>query len=310
MSCQNIAELIFSISEKCLIIPAHAWTPWFGIYGSKGGFDSLEEAFGSYSDHIYAIETGLSSDPEMNWRIKELGNREIVSFSDAHSPPKMGRELTFFKGSSTYSYNDIYAAIAQRLTGKNSGELHVSHTIEFYPEEGKYHWDGHRACNVVQSPAVTRKNGDICPVCGKPLTIGVEYRVDELANHEVTPEKIPDKNDVIFYHHPTDKTRAPFIKLVPLQEIISEVEQKGVSSNTVQKKYDALIEKLGDELKILLMANRQEIGDPLLAEAIFKVRRGELHIEPGYDGVYGKVEIPFERNEKVEEQEGLFLWLR
>ena len=203
LSAIQIAELVLSIEPKALIIPAHAWTPWFSLYGSMSGFDSIDEAFGPYAKNIYAVETGLSSNPSMNWRIKELDGRSIVSFSDAHSGPKIGREATVFE-LPQLNYENICQAISQNTqnirkpenqTIRNSEvpihrqtELsessgpHIAYTIEFYPEEGKYHWSGHRACNIRRSPDDTKKNGEMCPVCGKPMTQGVEQRVGELAS--------------------------------------------------------------------------------------------------------------------------------
>ncbi|MBI4999683.1 DNA helicase UvrD, partial [Candidatus Gottesmanbacteria bacterium] len=173
---QNLVKMILAIDENCLIIPAHAWTPWFSLYGSESGFDSIGECFGEMAKYIYAIETGLSSNPEMNWRIAELDSRQIVSFSDAHSGPKLGREATVFtegeNGISNFSYEDIKNAIKGE-----SGKLKIAYTLEFYPEEGKYHYTGHRDCKVRQSPEETGRLGETCPVCGKHLTVGVMHRV-------------------------------------------------------------------------------------------------------------------------------------
>jgi PHP family Zn ribbon phosphoesterase len=196
----QVAELVLTIEPKALIIPAHAWTPWFSVYGFMSGFTSIGEAFGPYAKHIYAVETGLSSNPAMNWRIKELDNRAIVSFSDAHSGPKIGREATVFE-LPELSYTHIRAAIMrphllntesrivntdkkQKKNQDSAFSIHdsrIAYTIEFYPEEGKYHWSGHRACNIRWGPKEIEKKGTVCPVCGKPLTQGVEQRVGELA---------------------------------------------------------------------------------------------------------------------------------
>src|SRR3989344_634720 len=175
---QNLLEIILSVDKSCFLIPCHVWTPWFSLYGSMSGFDSIEECFGELSDQIFAVETGLSSDPSMNWRIIELENRSIVSFSDAHSPMKMGREATVFipkteiknkkSNLKSFNYDDIRLALMQDSKAK----LKIGYTIEFYPEEGKYHYTGHRNCNVSQSPDETKKNGTVCPVCKKPLTVG------------------------------------------------------------------------------------------------------------------------------------------
>jgi len=316
LSLIELSELVFSVDEKCMMIPAHAWTPWFALYGSKSGFDSIEEAFGKYSDRIFAIETGLSSDPVMNWRIKELEKRNILSFSDAHSPAKMGREATVFqtvssklqrpnykqnsnskKQNTKFTYGDIYGAIAERFTGKNEGNLEISHTIEFYPEEGKYHWDGHRKCKVIHSPEDTRKKGIECSVCGKPLTVGVEFRVDQLADKQLLDLyglKKKNDNDVVGYFHPSDKTRPHYVMMVPLLEILAEVEGKGVGTKTVKSKYDSLIDKFESEFKVLLEVEVDELkifGGERLSKAIDRVRKGDIVIDPGYDGVFGTVKI-------------------
>lgn len=289
ISCHDLAELVFTVDEKTMVIPAHAWTPWFGIYGSKGGFDSLAEAFGELAAQIFAVETGLSSDPAMNWRIPELDSRAIVSFSDAHSPAKLGREVTVFTTKQeTFSYAHVYAALATP-TAQNS--LTLSHTIEFYPEEGKYHWDGHRACDVVQAPAITKQNGTTCPVCGKPLTVGVEYRVEELAKREVSIRTNPLQTGVV---QKSFEARKPFASLVPLQEVIAEVLHKKVSAKAVQETYAHLTKTVASEFDILLNLSPETLYEKLdakLAEGIMKVRRGELSIKPGFDGVYGEVTL-------------------
>lgn len=287
LSCRQLAEIVLGVDEKCLLIPAHCWTPWFSLYGSKGGFDSLEEAFGDYTKNIYAVETGLSSDPAMNWRIKELERRAIVSFSDAHSPAKLGREATVFKGDKNFSYNDVYWAIAERYVGKNEGKLKIDYTIEFYPEEGKYHLTGHRNCGVKQE-------GTMCPVCGKPLTRGVLSRVQELAGSEVEAIKRINQQGVMFNYHPTDETRPPYVMMVPLQEILAQVHGVGVGSKRVQLEYERLTGELGGEFQVLLDTSIERLvglGGDKLAAAIDRVRRQEISIDPGYDGEYGKVKI-------------------
>lgn len=278
----QVTELVLSIEPKAIIIPAHAWTPWFSVYGSLGGFDSLDEAFGSYAKHIYAVETGLSSNPAMNWRIKELDNRAIVSFSDAHSGPKLGREATVFDVSEL-SYEAIYRAIT------NGG---IAHTIEFYPEEGKYHYTGHRACNIRLSPKESKEKGTTCPVCGKPLTQGVMQRVEELAGRseeslKITKEGMMTKSLVF-------PTRPPFVSLVPLQEIIAESIGSPVTSPKVQLPYGQLVDNLGGEFSVLLTAQKEDIAKLVgekIAVAIAKVRAGDIVIDPGYDGVFGVVKI-------------------
>lgn len=288
----QVAELVFSIEPKALIVAAHAWTPWFSLYGSMSGFNSIEEAFGPYAKYIYAVETGLSSNPSMNWLIKELDNRSILSFSDAHSGPKLGREATVFDIPSL-SYQEIYDALKER---KN-----IAYTIEFYPEEGKYHWSGHRACNIRWSPAESKKNGTACPVCGKTLTQGVEQRVGELAGRSEEELGI----SYIEYQMLNEKTirmtksgafpkRPPFVMLVPLLEIISEAVGSPVTSPKVQAPYFRLTDEVGNEFEILLTAELQKIArvaGERVAEGIDRVRKGELRIDPGYDGVFGVVKI-------------------
>lgn len=290
----QIAELVFAVEPKALIIPAHAWTPWFSVYGSLGGFDSIDEAFGPYAKNIYAVETGLSSNPAMNWRIKELDNRAIVSFSDAHSGPKLGREATVFSFPNGPSYDAVYEAV------KGSGTPAISYTIEFYPEEGKYHYTGHRACGVRQTPEETRKKGAICPVCGKPLTVGVMHRVDDLAvrNDTETGLSVVANTrfgiDAVMYGSSVFPKRPPFVMQVPLVEIISEAIGSPVTSPKVDLPYKRLTNELGHEFFVLLRASISDIAKiagERVAEGIQLVRQGRLVIDPGYDGVFGIVKI-------------------
>jgi PHP family Zn ribbon phosphoesterase len=310
MSCIQLSELVFGVDERCMIIPAHAWTPWFGVYGSKGGFDSLAEAFGPYLDKIVAIETGLSSDPAMNWRVSELDNRAILSWGDAHSPSKMGREVTVLVDKTAklelndaltahlakndeflFTYGDVVAAFSEPFLGKNSGKLQLAYSVEYYPEEGKYHWDGHRACNFVQPPAATRKLGTTCPVCGKGLTIGVEYRVEELATNENKPTShhLPMGQQYL-----TFENRLPYLRTIPLIEIISQVEGKAVTSKAVVSRYELLVSGEFSEFEILFQVSAEkltEIAGAGLAFAIGQVRKGEVEILPGFDGQYGTVHL-------------------
>lgn len=325
LSCIQLCELVFGIDSRCMVIPAHAWTPWFGIYGSKGGFDSLAEAFGNYADQIFAVETGLSSDPEMNWRVDELNHRAIISFGDAHSPSKMGRELTVFvkntskwsfedefvSGKNTvdehFTYDDIYDAIAEPFLQKNSGHLKLGYTTEYYPEEGKYHWDGHRACKVVQPPAKTRELGTTCPVCGRELTIGVEYRVEELAQHAPKAERKYLPNGTRYFDLPG---RLPYIKALPLLEIVSQALGKATTSKIVERTFEPLLTSKYSEFEILFSlsidAIRDLAGQPI-ATAIDQVRKGNLDIAPGFDGEYGIVKIQAVNEvEKIKDQLGLF----
>lgn len=294
LSSIHVAELVLSIEPKALIIPAHAWTPWFSVYGSLGGFDSIEEAFGPFAKNIYAVETGLSSNPAMNWRIKELDNRAILSFSDAHSGPKLGREATVFD-LKELSYDAIYSA----LTHQPINASRISYTIEFYPEEGKYHYTGHRACGIRWSPEETRQKGKTCPVCGKPLTIGVMHRIEELAARSEKDVGLYKKDDMTYSK--TFSNRPPFVMLVPLQEIISECIGSPVASPKVQGPYTKLTDGLGGEFSVLLSAALPDIArlaGERVAQGVDKVRRGDLVIDPGYDGVFGVVRLWREGEDK------------
>ena len=315
LSCQQLCEVVWGIDEKVLVVPAHCWTPWFALYGSKSGFDSVEECFGKYADRIYAVETGLSSDPVMNWRIADLDQRAIVSFSDAHSPKKMGREATVFSGdfNDEVTFNDVAGAISERFLGKNDGRLKIAYTIEFYPEEGKYHYTGHRTCGVVQSPEETRIKGVICHVCGKPLTVGVEHRVGELARHSpgkpLEPIKKVSEAGVVGYYHPTDSTRPPYVKIVPLHEILAEVVGVGnIYSPKVTQLYERLISGVGSEFEVLLKSDLDKIkavAGERTAEAIQKIRSGDIVVEPGYDGVFGVVKIWSDKADENQVQSNL-----
>lgn len=328
LSSKDVAELVLSVDPTCLLIPAHAWTPWFSLYGSMSGFDSIEECFGEFSKYIYAIETGLSSDPAMNWRIPELENRNIVSFSDAHSPAKMGREATVFEiPDGKLSYEAIRKAIVSdnQKTQSNQGarepetqkvrnsdtqtlrrselsessDPQISYTIEFYPEEGKYHYTGHRNCGVRQTPEETRRRGTTCHVCGRPLTVGVMHRVEELAGQRTADsvQQTTDEYGVRWINHP-DGRRPKYVMMVPLLEILSEALSSGISSKKVDSEYEKLTTELGSEFKVLLETKPEEIerfSGPKIREAIMKVRGGDIFIDPGFDGVFGRVKIwPFD----------------
>lgn len=285
LSSRDLAEIVFSISDKSMIVPAHVWTPWFALYGSMSGFDSIDEAFGEFSKYIYAVETGLSSDPIMNWRVKELDNRMILSFSDSHSGAKLGREATVFEGKGQMEFADLRMA----LTGNNKAHWKVSHTVEFYPEEGKYHYSGHRKCKVRQAASGT------CPVCGKPLTAGVMQRVDVLAGR--TNEDLKVGNVEIGKCKGINNgimDRPSYINLVGLSKIIAEALKSGESSKKVQKSFFELIDNFKTELNILVDAEISEISkvsNEKIAEGVDKVRKGDIVIDPGYDGEYGVVSI-------------------
>lgn len=257
----------------------NCWTPWFGIYGANSGYDSLDEAFEDLAKHVPAVETGLSSDPAMNWRMEELANRQIVSFSDAHSPAKIGREATVFE--------------IENLSFEEIRKLKIASTIEFYPEEGKYHFTGHRKCNVIYSPNEARKKGTICPVCGRALTPGVMSRVESLGKNEIQTETEKDKFGVRWIF-PKGRNRPGYVMIVPLLEILAEAYGVGVGSQKAINNYQLIINNCGSEFKILLetpIEKIQKVAGEKVAEAIAKVRSGDIAIEPGYDGVFGKVRV-------------------
>lgn len=281
MSVEVYCEIVFSITPDAILIPAHIWTPFFGMFGSKSGYEDFEECFGQFSKNIYAIETGMSSDPAMNWRVGQLDNKSIVSFSDPHSLPKMGREATEFAGELSYK------GLLNDLKTRN-----IKSTIEFYPEEGKYHFDGHRNCDYSQSPEKTRQNGVVCPKCGRNLTVGVMYQVDKLATR--TEESLKIKKTEKGIESEAFPERGSYQMLVPLQEIIAETFHIGVSSKKVIAQYQKITESLGDEIKILSKTPISEIAkvsSEKIAQAVQKVRSGDLVIKPGFDGLYGVVKI-------------------
>ncbi|HEA84502.1 MAG TPA: DNA helicase UvrD [Candidatus Wildermuthbacteria bacterium] len=271
MDAKDILKIALDASPECMIVPAHAWTPWFSIFGSKSGFDTIEECFDEYTKYITAIETGLSSDPQMNWRLSALDNITLISNSDSHSLPKIGREANIFNTDKTYN------GIADVLKTKNKDKFLF--TVEFFPEEGKYHYDGHRLCNVSFAPAESKKHKNLCPTCKKPLVIGVLNRVEELADRK-DGEK--------------PENAIPFKSLIPLQEIIAEAFGVGVSTKRTQEEYEKLVSSLKNEFYVLLDATPEELKDtasPEVAEGIMRVREGKVKIEPGYDGEYGKIAI-------------------
>lgn len=306
ISSKNLMELLLSIDNKIALIPCHIWTPWFSLYGSKSGYDAIEDCFGKYAKRIFAVETGLSSDPTMNWRINELENRSIVSFSDAHSMQKMGREATVLHKvqngnskletlNSKIEEKDItYDNIMNALVPGRERVFKIGYTIEFYPEEGKYHYTGHRNCNIVQTPSETKKNGDKCPVCGQGLTVGVMHRVEDLAD---TPEKnyVEDKDENgVVWMSAKSGNRPKYVNLVPLLEILSESLRAGVGTQTVEGMFKKLLTDLGTEHEILLRSSLKDIESIAgyrVAEGIEKVRSRNIHIVPGYDNTYGIVEI-------------------
>ncbi len=271
LDSEDLLLLVKEADERNVLIPAHAWTPWFSVFGSMSGFDSLEECFGDNTKHIFAIETGLSSDPAMNWRLSRLDNISFISNSDSHSLPNLGREANVFD--TELSYAGIIEAIKSRDPGR------FLQTIEFFPEEGKYHYDGHRLCGVSLNPKETKKLSKRCPACGREITVGVMSRVEELADR---PEGYRDPK------------RAPFVKLILLQEIIAEALAVGKSSKKVKEEYERMISSLGPEIRILSelpVENIRAVSGERIAEGISRVRQGKISIRPGYDGEYGKIAI-------------------
>jgi len=283
-SAKDLVKVVLDIEPAGLLVPAHVWTPWFSVFGSQSGFGSLEECFEEETAHIFAIETGLSSDPAMNWRWSALDNLTLISNSDAHSPAKIGREANIFE--TELSYPAIIEAIKQKDPARFPA------TIEFFPEEGKYHFDGHRSCRVCFSPGQSRENNDCCPVCGKKIVIGVMHRVEELADRS-PGFRPPGANSAIH--------------LVPLEEIIAAGYGLGAGSKRVRREYLNLLERGGAELEILLDKSAAELTsfmDSRLVEGILRVRQGLVTVHPGYDGVYGRVN-PF--SEDPTEKQALIL---
>ena len=269
-TCVDLMELIKSISKDIAVIPAHAWTPWFGVFGSSSGFDSLKDAFQEHTKDIFAIETGMSSDPAMNWRLSALDSVSLVSFSDAHSPYpwRLGREACVFELGKP-DYFEMIKAIREKDRKK------FLYTIETDPAYGKYHYDGHRNCNTVLSPEEAKKYNNICPVCRKPLTIGVEHRVEDLADRPVGY---------------VSKEAIPFKTLLSLSEIIAGVYDQAVASKKVYTEFNQAISLFGNELDILLDLPEEKLRKEMnekIVNTIMKGREGKIKIKPGYDGVYG-----------------------
>src|SRR3990170_6572353 len=288
---ENLLKLLLGIDERIVLIPAHAWTPWFAIFGSKSGFDSIEECFGSMENKIFAIETGLSSDPPMNRQNSRFDNLALISNSDAHSLQVLGREANIFKGE-RISYDLLFEAIKKssisaRAAKRNNAPLQLIKTIEFYPDEGRYHYDGHANCKIVLHPREAKKIKNVCPVCGKLLTLGVLHRTEELADRKEA--EIPEN-------------RIGFIYSVELEKIIAEaVGVRGRRSKAVEEHYWNLINKFGGELPLLLDAEEKELNQAApanIAEAIRRVLAQEMEITPGYDGEYGVIKI-FKDNEVI-----------
>lgn len=286
LDSRNLLEILLECSPEAFLVPAHIWTPWFSLFGSKSGFNSIEECFGDLSNHIFALETGLSSDPDMNRLVSGLDHCALISNSDCHSPSKLGREANIFN--TGFDFYSLREALQRNNRDTFCG------TIEFFPEEGKYHFDGHRECNVCLDPHESKLINNICPACNRPLTIGVHNRVLELADR-----------DKPYYHSDSPK----FHSLIPLPEILSELLQVGVSSKQVSRQYARAISRFGTEFHLLLNAEADEIAEyePLLSEAIIRMRQGRVIRQPGYDGAFGVIRV-FESDElaQLAGQFGLF----
>ncbi len=271
MEARQLVKIVRGVDPRCVIVPAHAWTPHFAIFGSNSGFDSVDACFEEETPYIFALETGLSSDPAMNWRLSALDRYALLSNSDSHSARKIGREANIFDGPLTY--DAMMDAIKQKDPAR------FLYTVEFFPEEGKYHFDGHRKCQARLSPADARQAHLRCPACGRPVTVGVMHRVETLADR---PEGF------------TPPRAIPFKHLIPLEEIIADALDVGTGTQTVDKEYFRLIEQLGVEFDILLDTPEEQLrkhAQPRVAEGILRVRRGAVQIEPGYDGEYGHIRL-------------------
>ena len=291
LNSKELLKIVLEADPRCMVIPAHAWTPWFAVFGSKSGFDSLEECFDELTPHIYAVETGLSSDPLMNWRLKKLDRITLVSNSDAHSPENIGREANAFEIGK--EVKNFYDEICRIIREKDKNKF--LYTIEFYPEEGMYHFDGHRACKVRMTPEETRKRKNICPVCGRPVTVGVMSRVSELADRPLGERP----GNAIDYK-----------SLVGLDDAIAEaLGVFGRRTKAVTREYESLINKGGSEFRVLLDLSYEELAKitlPEVVEAIRRNREGKVNIDPGYDGTYGTVRLFNEKEKKKIKQETLF----
>lgn len=268
LDSRNLLEILLEEAPEGFLVPAHIWTPWFSLFGSRSGFDSVEECYGDLSPYIFALETGLSSDPAMNRLVSGLDRYALISNSDCHSPSKLGREANIF--------DTAFDFFSMRNALRSNNRSSFRGTVEFFPEEGKYHADGHLDCNVCLDPVESRKRGDICPVCTKPLTVGVLHRVMDLADR-AAPFFSDDSPDVF--------------SLIPLPEILGELLGVGSSSKGVLKAYSQALSLFGTEFELLLRTPIEEIAgsSPLLAEAVRRVRAGEVFRQPGYDGKFGVI---------------------
>ncbi|OGD36380.1 MAG: DNA helicase UvrD [Candidatus Aminicenantes bacterium RBG_19FT_COMBO_58_17] len=283
LDARHFVRIVAELCPRCVVIPSHIWTPWFSLFGSNSGFDAIEECFEEMTPFIFALETGLSSDPPMNWRLSALDKYALVSNSDAHSPSRLGREANVFD--TDFSFKGLVDAL------KTRNPDNFLRTIEFFPEEGKYHYDGHRKCGVVFSPKESLLLKDICPKCGKKLTIGVMHRVEELADREEgmrPPSKVPYKN------------------LIPLNEVVAQALEKTPECQSVWDVYFRLIREFGDEYKVLTEVSTSELARiqmERVGQGIDRMRKGAVKIAPGHDGDYGRISL-FEKELPEEKSSG------
>lgn len=269
LDCRDLLEILLETDPAGILVPAHIWTPHFGLLGAASGFDSVEECFEDLTPYIHAVETGLSSDPPMNWKVSALDGLFLISNSDAHSPSKLGREANLLN--MELSYSGLYKAIQE---GKG-----LEGTLEFFPEEGKYHYDGHRKCHVCCSPKEAQKYHEICPVCGKKLTMGVDHRVADLADKEAGS---------------AGENARPFESIVPLPEVISACVGYSTASKAVTSQYEKMLRELGTEFQILRQIPLEDIkkkSSSQIAEGISRIRSGKVIRKPGFDGEYGEIQL-------------------
>jgi uncharacterized protein (TIGR00375 family) len=286
LSAREVCELVWNVSADVVVIPAHIWTPWFSLFGSQSGYDTIEDCFGEYTDRIFALETGLSSDPRMNWQCSALDRFALVSNSDAHSPSRLGREANVFsirndqapwQTDDRFGYHDMVKALRQVREKQTSVSAFFAYTVEFFPEEGKYHLDGHRDCHIVWHPDETAQHEGVCPVCGREVTIGVLNRVEKLSDRE-----------------PLVEGKVPFKSTIPLEELIADVVDKSPGTQAVQRFWQRLVSEVGSEYFVLLEASENEIAAASsheIAAGVMRMRQGRVQVEPGYDGEFGKVHV-------------------
>jgi len=288
LDASELARIVFDIDENCMIIPGHIWTPWFSVFGSMSGFDKIEDCFEEQTQKIFALETGLSSDPEMNWRLSALDRFTLISNSDSHSPQKIGREANVFNCELNYK------TIREVLRTKDKKRL--LYTVEFFPEEGKYHFDGHRLCGIRWSPKETREHNGKCSKCGKPVTVGVVNRVEKLADR---PEGFKPDNAI------------PFKRMIPFDEIIADAKGVGKASVSVEREYRSIVAKFGTEFEILMRAPKEDLMKNMpqkVAEGVLRVRQGKVNIKAGFDGEYGTISIFDEGEGQVKNEQQLSLF--